>query len=283
MREFLTPSDVANTAMMLKTDDSLVLVVEGITDRRLYGKFIDPSVKIVIAHSKTNVKESVKIASSRWKCKYVIGIVDADLDYIKGNKNAENIFLTDTRDSETMMLKSDAFEDVIAEFGDSEKIQIYEKALGRIKDNVLKSSYAIGIMMYLSEKYGWNMSFKNLDFGFFVDRKSMRLDVRKMVQSLVYSSLSEKSKEIQKILEAELKQPIDSWKVCRGHDAMTILAMGLKNNFGSWNCKYMNGESLSGNFRLAFDKGDMMTTELFKKSLEWSKKNGFVLWKITEF
>ena len=42
MREYIDSRDVANTVMMLATAfDGTITVVEGITDRRLYGKFTD--------------------------------------------------------------------------------------------------------------------------------------------------------------------------------------------------------------------------------------------------
>ena len=42
MREYIDSRDVANTVMMLATAfDGTIAIVEGVTDRRLYGKFFD--------------------------------------------------------------------------------------------------------------------------------------------------------------------------------------------------------------------------------------------------
>ncbi len=58
MREYLTVSDVANTvSMMHSAFPGTLMVVEGPTDHRLYGKFTDrEEVRTVIAYSKDNVK-----------------------------------------------------------------------------------------------------------------------------------------------------------------------------------------------------------------------------------
>ena len=62
MREYIDSRDVANTVMMLSTAfRGTIAVLEGMTDRRLYGKFFDKDkVETVIAHSKTNVRNAVK-------------------------------------------------------------------------------------------------------------------------------------------------------------------------------------------------------------------------------
>ena len=88
MREYIDSRDVANTVMMLATAfDGTIVVVEGITDRRLYGKFMDKdSTEVVIAHSKTNVRNSVRDTYTERGFRSVIGIIDADLDRLNGRK-----------------------------------------------------------------------------------------------------------------------------------------------------------------------------------------------------
>ena len=118
MREYIDSRDVANTVMMLATAfDGTIAVVEGITDRRLYGKFFDKdNVEVIIAHSKANVRNAVKEVYIFRGYKSIIGIVDSDLDRLTGRKNSPPIFLTDTRDSESLMLKSGAYEDIVEEY-----------------------------------------------------------------------------------------------------------------------------------------------------------------------
>ncbi|MBO7205021.1 MAG: hypothetical protein J6V08_01210, partial [Candidatus Methanomethylophilaceae archaeon] len=63
MRQYLTSSDISNTVSMMRAGfDGTILVVEGITDSRLYSKFTDrKDVRLVIAHSKDKVRTSVTL------------------------------------------------------------------------------------------------------------------------------------------------------------------------------------------------------------------------------
>lgn len=269
--------------MMLGEAGHTIVIVEGITDRRLYGKFLDPSVEVVIAHSKTNVVGAVKLAVKRRKCEYVIGIVDADLDHIKESWLAPNLFITDTRDSETLMMRTDAFGDVIAEYGEPDKVKAFEKRHGDIRDVVVRSGYPMGLMMYVSDRYGWKLCFKDLDFTQFISKTTMEIDVKAFIRELASMRSDSPGRELmQQTLFAELENQKDVWHVCRGHDVMEILAIGLREIFGSFNCKHMNGPALSGAFRLAFDDDEFATTKLYKDSKEWSDKTSHRLWKVIQ-
>jgi len=281
VREYLSADDIANNAMMLGETGRTIVVVEGITDRRLYGKFLDPSVDVVIAHSKSNVMGAVKLAVKRRGCAHVIGIVDADLDRLKSAWVAPQLFLTDTRDSETLMLRSDAYDDVMAEFGDRDRIGQFEKRHGSIRDAVTDAAYPLGIMMFVSDKYGWKLSFKELDFSRFIDRNSLSIDVCSFIRELASAKVGAPDREImQQMLNDEMVCEKDVWQVCRGHDAMNILALGLRNIFGSFNSKHITDSALSGAFRLAFDREEFSETDLYKESKEWSDRTGHVLWKV---
>ena len=43
----------------------------------------------------------------------------------------------------------------------------------------------------------------------------------------------------------------------------------------------MTDSQLSGAFRLAFDRDDMVSTNLYKESSEWCAAKGLDLWSIT--
>ena len=60
MLDQLTSSDIANeVSMMRSVFKGTVLIVEGVSDSRLYGKFTDrENVRIMIAHSKNNVMQA---------------------------------------------------------------------------------------------------------------------------------------------------------------------------------------------------------------------------------
>ena len=284
MREYIDGRDVANTVMMLATAfRGTIAVVEGITDRRLYGKFFDKdNVEVVIAHSKTNVRNAVKEVYTFRGNKSIIGIVDSDLDRLNGRKNSPPIFPTDTRDSEALMLKSGAYEDIIEEYGDPDRLEAFQDRYGDVRDAVLTAAYPIGLLMYISELNGFGLSFKELDFDRFIDRRDMRCDTRRMAETVFANSRPLRQitvKNIMQMMSAEEKH--DMWEVCRGHDLMAVMAIGLRYIFGSYNCKDMTDSQLSGAFRLAFDRDDMVSTDLYRESSEWCAAKGLDLWSIT--
>ena len=283
MREYIDSRDVANTVMMLATAfDGTIVVVEGITDRRLYGKFFDKdNVEVVIAHSKANVRNAVKETYTFRGFKSIIGIVDSDLDRLNMKKKAPPIFTTDTRDSEGLMLKSGAYEDVIEEYCDLDRLESFQDRNGDMRKVVLAAAYPIGLLMYISEENGFGFSFKDLEYERFIDRKSLKCDVRRLVEELLSRSRLSRNvgmKTVMQLISSEEKH--DRWEVCRGHDLMAIMTMGMKYIFGANNSRNMTDSMLSGAFRLAFDRDDIIATDLFKETSEWCAAKGIELWSI---
>ncbi len=283
MREYLDGRDVANTVMMLATAfDGTIVVVEGITDRRLYGKFMDKdSTEVVIAHSKTNVRNSVRDTYTERGFRSVIGIMDADLDRLNGRKRVPPLFLTDTRDSEGMLLNSRAFDDILDEYADPERLEAFTDRYGDVKDAILSAAYPLGLLMYVSEKNGIGYSFKDLDHELFIDNRTLRCDVRRMVEHVASRSSSSRQMPVKNVMQLMSMEPeYDKWDVCRGHDIMAVMAIGLRYIFGGNNCRSITGNQLSGSFRLAYDQDDMVSTELYRNTSEWCSRNGLRLWAI---
>ena len=283
MREYIDSRDVANTVMMLATAfDGTIAIVEGITDRRLYGKFFDrEKVEVVIAHSKSNVRSAVRMAYSERRLVPVVGIIDADLDRLNGRGRNPPLFLTDTRDSEGMMLRSRAFDDILDEYGDPDRIASFEDSHGKIIDAVLDAAYPIGMLMYVSERNGLGYSFKDLDYELFIDRRTLRCDVRRLVEHVSSKSPQSRQMGVKDVIQLlSMEEERDEWDVCRGHDLMAILAIGLRYIFGGNNCRNITGNQLAGGFRLAYDREDIESTRLFRETTEWCSRKNIALWAV---
>lgn len=281
MREYIDSRDVANTVMMLATAFSgTIAVVEGITDRRLYGKFFDKDrVEVVIAHSKSNVRNAVRETYRDRGFRSVIGIIDADLDRLTGKIHRAPLFLTDTRDSEGMMLNSRAFDDILDEYGDRDRMDRFTDAYGDIKKAIMSAAYPIGLLMYLSEKNGLGLSFKELDYEYFIDKRSLKCDIRMMIESVMSRSRAARHASVKNIMQMIMtEEDHDKKDVCRGHDLMAVMAIGLRYIFGGNNSRNLNDDILSGSFRLAYDQDDIEATDLYRESSEWCDANGLDLW-----
>ncbi|AIZ56569.1 hypothetical protein Mpt1_c06840 [Candidatus Methanoplasma termitum] len=278
----LTSFDIANTVSMLRSSHKgPIVVVEGVTDSRLFGKFIDrDDVKIIIAHSKDNVRRSVAEVWGKRNDKKVIGIVDADIDRLLGMTVNPPIFFSDKRDLEAMMMSSGALDDLLAEYSEPEQIEKFEEKYGSIREVIARSSYPIGLLMFISMTEGIGLYFKDMDYSYFINKKTLAIDIMKMINSVFAQSVNKsigKKDLADKIFERE-ELLDDPWIAVRGHDAVAILTIGLQNAFGSYNCLGIKDGQVSGALRLAFGLDYFEDTDLYKDTVKWSARNGFVLW-----
>lgn len=284
MREFLTTEDICNELSMERTVfDGAFLVVEGITDSRLFGKFVDRGeVSIVIAHSKDNVRGVIREMSERRRDGRTLGIVDPDLDLLRRRRARRPLFHTDCRDMEMMAIRSNALDDIISEYGDPDKVSRFEERFGPIRDALVSASYPVGLLMFVSQERGLNLSFKNLNFNRFINPTTMGLDAREMISEVIDNSRSARigRKELLKVLNAEAESLEDMWEAARGHDTIAILLIGLKRSFGGFNASNLDEGSLGGALRLAFSDQCFRSTRLYEETSEWADEKGIKLWEL---
>lgn len=281
MREYLKASDVANQISMLRSVfHGTILVVEGPTDMRLFGKMTDHDCEIVTAYSKDNVRMAVKELYNRRKDEKVLGIMDSDMDRIIGNIPAPPLFITDTRDVEIMIIGSHALDEVLWEYSNHNALDLFNERYGEVRDAVINSSYPLGTLMYLSYLNDYGLSFRDLDFSRFIDAATLRTDIKEMAETVIDNSRAPNvsAKTIRSGVEKEMTAERDPWIVCRGHDAVQILLMGLKKIFGGYNSRTLRDGELSGALRLAFDLDDFVHTDLYKDTAEWATSKGMDLW-----
>ena len=74
----------------------------------------------------------------------------------------------------------------------------------------------------------------------------------------------------------------DGRAIARGHDTVSILLIGLKDNFGSYNANAINDGILGGALRLAYDWDDFRATSLYSESRKWAESRGIRLWKLSQ-
>ncbi len=286
MREYLTTADLCNNLSMQRTVfDGVFLVVEGVTDARIYGKFTDKAgARIVIAHSKDNVRNIIKVMDRERGDDSVLGIMDADLDRLTGKSVSPPLFHTDCRDMEMMAIRSNALDDVLSEYADKELLERFEKDFGPVREAVVAASFPIGLFMKLSKDHGFNLSFKDLNFGSFINSRSLAIDPRAMVDAVLDRSrdIPVGRKELLSALNDEARYLKDRWDAARGHDSIEILLIGFKRNFGSFNAKNLKDGELSGALRLAFSDADFVKTDLFRDTDSWARSKGLHLWEIQE-
>ncbi|MBQ8178950.1 MAG: DUF4435 domain-containing protein [Candidatus Methanomethylophilaceae archaeon] len=284
MREYLTPDDICNQLSMGRSVfDGVYLMVEGVTDQRLFEKFIDKDgVRIAVGHSKDNVRNVVRTMSERRGDRRTIGIVDADLDRLRRRRVSPPLFHTDCRDMETMAIRSNALDDVLDEYCDVDALGSFTGSVGPVRDAVVGSSVPIGLLMHVSQRDGLGLRFKDLDFNRFVNPRTLSIDVHTMVSDVIGNSNGRRigRRELLQRLDDEMASLSDPWDAARGHDAVDILLIGLKRNFGSFNSRSLTEGELGGALRLAFSDHCFMGTRLYADTSEWSEREGVPLWDL---
>ncbi len=284
MIDNLSSADIANNISMLRSSHKgPIIVVEGVTDCRLYGKFVDKDdVKVISAFSKDNVRRAVTEVWGRRMDRKVIGILDADIDRLCGKTYNPPIFLSDKRDLETMIMSTGALEDVLTEYADPELLDSFEDRYGEVRDVLARSTYPIGLLMFISSRERMGLNFKNIDHSYFINRKTLAIDIRKMIDEVFSQSINKGigKKELADMISEEEEVLNDPWIAVRGHDAVAVLVIGLSETFGSYNSKGIKSGQLSGSLRLAFGNDYFKETDLFKDTSAWAEKNNFTLWVI---
>jgi hypothetical protein len=283
MREYLTADDICNQISMNRSVfKGNIMLTEGTTDQRLFNKFIDKrSTRTIPAYSKDNVRSVVNKMSYRGDGK-VMGIVDRDLDELEGRVLSPPIFYTDYRDMEMMLINSPALDQVIAEYGDTDRVERFEKQYGSIRDTVISSAYHIGLLMYISIIRGYNLNFRNLNFRNFINKKDLGMDVHKMIREVILntSGCEISSKGIERDLSMLESKHSDKIPFARGHDAVDILLIGLRDNFGAYNASNLNEGALGGSLRLAYSAEYFAKTRLLAETSEWARTRGTSLWSL---
>jgi hypothetical protein len=281
MREYLSGDDIANQISMMRSSwRGAVLVVEGSSDLKMYARFADPSVAITIAHSKEKVLEVVRLMREKRHDDKVLGIVDADLDLVLGKKREPPVFATDLRDMEMMAISSPAFDSVMVEYGLRNRVESFQKRRGPLAQAVVDACYSVGVLMRISHDRSLSLSFKDLDFGSFVDPQSLTLDIRGMVREVIRCSRSPRvsEKELVREIAETAVSPEGRWLYARGHDAVEVMLLALQGGLGSPSAMRIGPAAIESGLRMSYERSFFEKTGLYEDSRRWAESEGVALW-----
>ena len=249
------------------------LVVEGRDDRLTYKDHIDSKLcKIIVAENKQNVKEVIRILEAD-NFLGVLGIVDADFDRIEDRiLGSPNVISPEGHDLEIMLIRSAAFESVLAEYGSESKIS--ELDLG-IREILLKAASEIGKLRLCSERKSVNLRFSGLNYNSFVDRESLDIDTRALVVEILNRSQRQDISVQETVNEVNDFNAVgvDPWELCTGADLLGVLSIGLRRALGSNSSNEVSDKRLRRSLRLAFSKNELQKTYLWRACKAWEQEN----------
>ena len=279
MKSYLTSTRLMTKLGMLRCGkkSKALIVVEGITDYRVYGKIFNQATsEIVIGESKDNVVEAIKMCEQQ-QLKGIIGIVDADFWHTQSKIPSlpKSLFVTDYHDLECMILHSKAYEYVFLEFGDPGKLARYERQIGeKLTEWMLENVAKLGYLRKLSLERDLDFRFSTFKLTDFVDMRTLEIIEEKMIQAILFDSRKHNQysvKQVSRWLHETIQPYDDLWQVCCGHDLMEWLTLAFVQSIGNYNAKKLFSGQLEGNFRLSYHAKLFEETFLYKGLKDWEK------------
>ncbi|WP_296217099.1 DUF4435 domain-containing protein [Pseudomonas sp. UBA2684] len=224
--------DLIAEIKMMQTDfKGFFWLVEGPSDIRFFECRRYKGVALVAAGGKANVIETVAALRQDPVNSKLIGVVDADVDWLKPIENRPpNILSTDPRDLEGLLLRSRALDKLLSEYATPQKIDTFEAKIGNTVREYIRS---------ISEKFGKiraanllhnDVSLKCLKPQNFIISNRWAYDLERVYEFCVSRGVASTAEEL-KTLVAGLPST-DPWNYVRGHDAVGILTGGLMTELG---------------------------------------------------
>jgi len=266
-----TVGDVVSEMLMSRTAFSgSLLVLEGDDDLKFWRPRAEKEkCQFVLAGSKPTVTNSVVNASALNQIG-ILGVVDADYDLLLDVPiDSPHIVRTDTRDLETLMLASAAFDRVLIELADATKVTALEQVEKRsIKDALISRSMIFGELRYLSAQMGWLVDFDCLSPYRFTDVQTWKVDGDAFLREAV-RQIPGMTPEV---LSGRLRTvpPCDPWILLHGKDTLSVLAIGLRCVLGNHQHPV---ERISQMLRLAYDYPAFAQSQLFVAIANWETAN----------
>lgn len=232
------------------------VLVEGGLDRRVYLTILDDADRcIIITHPKMGRKEIEdafpldEVYGLR-----TLGIIDRDFDYaFPEHTYADGLLVTPTHDVETLVLSTPAFENLLDDYVDPSDRAAFESTCGvPIITAIRRTARPIGLLrLYNAQRFDLElrgMNFKpegtgRIPYEDYVGTRDFALSLDGLIDWLFYNTdhpffKKETDTEALKaailagVAELDAHYPVD-WLVCQGHDLVGLIALGLKDHFGS--------------------------------------------------
>lgn len=278
MREYLTDDSFANTIRLIRVASAQksFLIMEGDTDARVLKRFVGSECHIQVCNGRSSVINTVFILDAAKVCG-CLGIVDKDFSDLLGlDVGSDNILLTDLNDLELLIFNSDAFDRFIAEYGNEDKIDIFQKEKQLlIRDILVRSASALGTLRYLSLRNGWGLDFEGMTIRF-SERRDVEIDLVQQIEHLRGRSKN-RSLPDTKIVQQEIDRAVHKFpntltRVC-GHDLCEIISKGIFDVFGRAHVKLgKGGNAVEEVLRTAFTQENFSKTQLFAKIKAWESR-----------
>lgn len=244
------------------------LLLEGVTDSRFWSMRKHPSCEVVISDGKRNLIGAIERLDHK-RFSRAAGLIDDDADRSLGSAHpSPNLIRTDTADLETFLLRSGALPRVLAEQADPVKLRAFEARGTSVRDHLLHLGLPLARIRRLARQRELRgepaIEMDRYHPSKFIDRDTWTLDESRILDEAEQQGGWPPRAQLQ----AELAALVigDPWMVCRGHDLVKILGIGLARVLGDAN----PGEERLGTYlRLALQDQELERSTMYAELRAW--------------
>jgi hypothetical protein len=261
------------------------LFVEGNSDEKFWGGRISETrccIVFMVSFQKNNERKTGKNAvianirslnNSNAFIDGFLGIVDADYDHLLSYVPENNICVTDTRDLETLLLRSTTvFKKMLAEFGDSQLINDFENKINKsVQDYLLELALLFAQIEWLKLNSLPDLDLKDLHKNeSIVNRDQWQIDKAKLYIFVKNKGINSELPQFQLLLKTI--ENINPWLLCNGHTMTELLGIGFQNGILGKN-KKATAENISSYLRAAIEQNDLYQSCLCQSIFNWQNRH----------
>jgi hypothetical protein len=251
----------------------LWVLVEGITDQKLYAKLIDGNntkVEMVPGRGVENLRKAMLILIA--ETDRVIGIRDADFLHLDNKQETiDCLFLTDAHDGEMMLIACDkAFESIVAEY-----IPLKRVEFTNLRHNLLTSLVFLAGIRWTNNSENLELNFKGIGLDNFYDAIHLTLNKTKCIEEIENRSPTKKRSIQLDEIDLKITDISDYYNLCNGHDVERALAQYVTiANKSISKTKGITDTDIGIALRIAYRKEDFAATKLYSYLKDWEIKTG---------
>jgi Protein of unknown function (DUF4435) len=281
MRKYLDENSTINTIRLElrhpASKNCLWILVEGITDQKLYSKLIDGSnTKVEMVHGGVeNLRNAASILVL--ETNQVLAIRDADFLHLNNKQETIScLFLTDVHDGEMMLLSCDSvFESIVAEYIPSKRTHFK-----KIRDEVLSSLVFLGGIRWLNNTENLELNFKGLSLDNFYNANSLTLCKAECIQEIEKRSPNKNRSINTEEIDLKIANISDHYNLCNGHDFEKAFAQHANSVNQGTGAKGIKDSDIGKAMRLTYRKEDFQATKLYSCLKNWEVQTGYALFLI---
>lgn len=268
-----TPGTIAAEVLMECTvHRGSFLLVEGDDDVRFFRPRInDDSCHLVDCRGKRNALAAIA-RLDQVRLRGALAVVDDDFDTLLGTAPPSlNLVRSDAADLECVLLRSPALDRVLAELADPDAVRRLQQEEGGVRTALLSRGLPFGKLRWLALRRGWELRFEQLKATNFVAAETWQVNLDALYEEGVRLGMPLAKEAIAAELDA--LPAADPYWVCRGHDLIDILVVGLKGSLGRGGRTQPSRELVSSLLRQSLHADEFAATLLHAGIASWQDRS----------